>query len=858
MNATLHISHLADPAALQHVQEAFAVQRSLAILLFDADGERVTHPSLHCTLPAELAPALSPFLDFILTNPPHFADLGLRDGNAVFASFFNGIFHRAILPLMVQRQLIGAVQLVSVHDLETFDLGRWRYILDGFSWNDVSYLAFLDAQPRAPLNELVHQTAWFRTQLTDLLEGGYSRFRKQFRDPEPREMSRAGAQEMVTNREGDILAVSPAIAELLHYDASDEMVGLNAIEHLTIDLDIQERLRDILSLGEAESQIEALIQSKDGLLLRVTWLLILDRDDEGQEVGLRWQILRSSEVRKSRPEILPELLREISREQQAAAELTRERMTRDIAVGPPVDPPVEPPQETDSGSPEEPGTAAATLPAESLGFLEELAYPLFAVDGENRILVWNQRMVELLRISALAVLGIDFSNLLVGESQKQWHQWLFEFRINPDLKEVKPGSPLFVLDNSGEVYAIRLELAKTELPESQVITATIHACEKSVPPPAPAIAARPLEPAKPAGRPALPPREEPADALEALSRLLERQWQPLAERLRLLVQPAGVEPALRDEARILLQDAEALTRFLQQVHYIAGEFEITASPVPIVPILHHAANTQERLFSQSAPTHWQVADEKVLVQGDTVMLLHAMVYLLDYIRKVMEEGMPLRIRIQTAPERSAGLAEGVRLMMIEVAYTDHLSPWPAEERKNQAAGSFRDFGLAAMQAIIQAHHGVARIVTAEFDQRAFQLYLPLASAAPVAESGKTILVVDDEPGILQMNALMLGHAGYTVLTAMERATALQLLQEHRTAIRAILLDWKLENTTGRELAGEIARICPVPLILTSGYLPDKEIKAVMDEHHARFVQKPYTTTLLLQTVAAAIGEPPRS
>ena len=78
-------------------------------------------------------------------------------------------------------------------------------------------------------------------------------------------------------------------------------------------------------------------------------------------------------------------------------------------VGPPVDPPVEPPQETDSGSPEEPGTAAATLPAESLGFLEELAYPLFAVDGENRILVWNQRMVELLRISALAVLGIDFS-----------------------------------------------------------------------------------------------------------------------------------------------------------------------------------------------------------------------------------------------------------------------------------------------------------------------------------------------------------------------------------------------------------------------------------------------------------------
>lgn len=855
MNAILHISHLVDPAVLQQVQDTFAAQRHLAVLLFDADGEKVTRPSLQCTLPEDLSSVLSPFLDFILTNPPHFADLGLRDGNTVFASFFNGIFHRAILPLMVQHQTVGAVQLVAVHDLDTFDLGRWRYLLDGFSWNDVRYLAFLDAQPRAPLNELVHHTAWFRTQLTDLLEGGYSCYRKQHREPEGPGWGRAGAQEMVTNRQGDILSVSPAIAELLHYDASDEMVGLNAIEHLTIDLDIQERLRDILALGEHESQIEALIQTKDGLLLRVTWLLVSDRDEEGQEVGLRWQILRSSEVRKSRPEILPELLRELSREQRAAAAASAgETGTREAEPIAPTAAQGEQPPAAESERPGDSDNRAEPLTLESLGFLEELAYPLFAVDGENRILVWNQRMAELLHISALAVLGLDFSNLLVGESQKQWHQWLFEFRINPDLKEVKPGGILYVLDNSGEVFAIQVELAKTDLPDTQVITATICSCEKSLPPPSPTPAASPLEPARPpVSRPVSPKREEPADALEALSRLLERQWQPLYERLRLLIHPAAVESSMRDEARILLQDAEALTRFFQQVHYIAGEFEITTAPVPIVPILHHAANTQERLFSQTAPIHWQVADEKMLVQGDTVMLLHAMVYLLEYIRKVMEEGMPLRIKIQAAPERSEGLAEVARLMMIEVAYTDHSSPWPAEERKNQAAGSFRDFGLAAMQAIIQAHHGAARIVTAEFDQRAFQLYLPLASSAAPAEVGKTILVIDDEPGILQMNALMLSHAGYTVLTAMDRATALQHLQDHKAAIRAVLLDWQLEKTTCRELAGEIERICPVPLILTSGYLPDKEIKEVMDEHHARFVQKPYTTTLLLQTVAAAIN-----
>ncbi len=879
MNAILPITHLVDPAVLQHVQDTFAEQRRLSILLFDIHGDKLTQPSRRCNLPPDHAAVLDPFLDFILTNPPHFADLGLRDGNTLFASFFNGIFHRAIFPLMVQRQAIGAVQLVTVHDLEAFDIGRWRYLLDGFAWNDASYLAFLDAQPRPPLNDLVHHTAWFRTQLTDLLEGGYSRYKKQPRETERPTPGLPGLQEMVTNRQGDILAVSPAIAELLHYEASDEMIGLNAIEHLTIDLDIQERLRDILALGERESQIEALIQAKDGLLLRVTWLLVLDQDEEGHEVGLRWQIQRSAEVRKSRAELLPGLLKELSREQRAAAEAAALRTAEQSTLwaeqqsvnlsGEPAAPPAaesgsaatEPPPPPDqAGPPRPPGPheAAASLTPEMLGFLEELVYPLFAVDGENRILVWNQRMVELLRISALAVQGSDFSNLLVGESQKLWHQWLFEFRINPDLKEIKPGGLLYVLDNSGEVYAIQLELAKADLPAGQVITATIRSCERSAPP-APenraVEAATELEPA-PAMRPVAAKREEPADSLEVLSHLLERQWQPLYERLRGLVQPAAMAPAARDEARILLQEAEALTRFLQQVHYIAGEYEISAAPVPIVPILHYAANTQERLFAQTAPIHWQVADENVMVEGDTVMLFHAMVYLLDYIRKVMEEGMPLRFRIQPAPGRAEGVGEHVRLVTIEVMYTDHLSPWPAGEHGSPAVGGFRDFGLAAMQAIIQAHHGVARMVPAEFDQRAFQLYLPLAAPVRSSAASPTVLVIDDEPGILQMNALMLGHAGYTVLTAMEEREALRLLQEHKSEIRAVLLDWLLKEATGRDLAAKIARISPVPLILTSGFLPDREIKEVMETYRARFVQKPYTTSLLVQTVAAAVKGAP--
>jgi CheY-like chemotaxis protein len=866
MTSILQISHLVDLAVLQHIQDTFAGQKHLSVLLFDTRGEKVTKPSFSCSIAPELAPVLDPFLNFILTNPPHFADLGLREGNTVFASFFNGIFHRAILPLMVQRQPLGAVQLVAVNDLDAFDIGRWRYVLDGFSWNDVSYLAFLDSQPRAPLTGLVHDTAGLKTNLIDMLESGYSRYKKQLPEQELSGPVAPGQQEMVTNRQGDILTASPAMAHLLRYETAEEMIGLNAIEHLTIDSVIQEELRDALGEGESETLTEALIQTKDGLLLRVSWLIILEKDDEGNEVGLRWQIQRSTEVRRSRPDILPNLLKDFLKDRRTETGVKEEPAPTGTAGSGNQKAGGDEIVKGEEGEKEEEKSvveAEAFTPA-MLSFLEELCYPLFAVDSENRILVWNRQLVDLLKISPRAVIGLDFSNLLVGDSQKQWHQWLFEFRINPDLTEIKPGGLLYVLDNSGEVFAIRLELAKTDLPAGQVVTATIRSCEKSAPPP-PVI---PTESAEQKSQPqekgvrreeSRQERLEPSDALEALSTMLERQWQPLYERLTQLVRPQELDTARRDEARVLLQDAEALTRLLQQLHYIAGAFDFDAAPVPIVRILHYAANIQECLFDQPAHIIWQVPDEHVLAEGDTVMLYHAMVYLLDYVRKVMEEGTPLRIRIKRilAPEGVDGLAGGDQMVLIEANYTDGQSPWPAREKKLHSERYFRDFGLAAMQAIVQAHHGAVRIAPAEFEQRAFQLYLPLSSPDQRPSAAiDTILVIDDEPGIVQMNALMLGHAGYTVLSAMEGAEALRLLKEHKTQIRAVLLDWQLKDVTGSEMAGEIARISSVPLILTSGFLPDKEIKSVMQAYNARFVQKPYTTTMLVQAVNGAIKKEP--
>ncbi len=881
MTPTLQITHLVDPTVLQHVQDSFASQKALSLLMFDTRGEKLTRPSSFCPLSPALTPILGPFLEFILTNPPHFADLGLRDGNTVFASFFNGIFHRAILPVMVQRQALGAVQLVTVNDLDSFDAGRWRYILDGFSWNDVSYLAFLDSQPRMPLAELDRSTTALKTRLTEMLESGFSRYKKQQSGATPPGWIGQTSPELVTNRVGDIISASLSMAGLLHYDSVEEMIGLNAVEHLTLDAARQGELHEALAQGESETLTEALVQTKDGLLLRVTWHIFLEKNDEGHEVGLRWQIQRSTQVRTSVPDgIQPPSGREsmtarggspFPRKPPAAKTVPDSEsapLTGETAAPPPSPLPAESPTGGGTGEngggkeeAENPtGEGAGAISPDMLGFMDELRYPLFAVDSDNRILVWNRQMVELLRISPQAVANLDFANLLVGDSQKMWHQWLFEFRVNPDAAEAKPAGLLYVLDNSGEVYAISLELAKTDLPSGRVISAAVRSCEKAAPPP-PALAyATGYE--KPR-REAKEPEEEPADSgggsagtLTAFSAVIRRQWLPFHEQLTQIIRPHEMLEAKRENARRLLDRADTLSRLMQQLNYIAGDFELNRAPVPIVRILRYAANIQERLFIQPANILWLLPDEGVLVQGDTIQLYHGMVYLLDYVRRVMEEGTTLRIRVGTAAagEGMPGWHEDVKMAVIEADYTDHQSPWPEPENWAQNATTENDFALAAMQAIILAHQGAVRIMPLDDERRSFQLFLPLAlTAARPAAGGATVLVIDDEPGIVQMNALMLEHAGYSVLSAISGSEGLRLLREHSGEIGAILLDWQLPDITCQDMAAEIGRISKAPLILASGFLPDAEIKGVIERYDVRFLQKPYTLNLLVKTVAGAIG-----
>jgi CheY-like chemotaxis protein len=120
---------------------------------------------------------------------------------------------------------------------------------------------------------------------------------------------------------------------------------------------------------------------------------------------------------------------------------------------------------------------------------------------------------------------------------------------------------------------------------------------------------------------------------------------------------------------------------------------------------------------------------------------------------------------------------------------------------------------------------------------------------------ETILVVDDEPTVLNLCQRILNLGGYNVLPASGGEAALRVVaaQNSETPIDLALLDVMMPVMNGVELAHRIQKLSPATkIVLMSGFGP-KEIGAVVGQNPYRLIWKPFKTESLLQMIENALG-----
>jgi CheY-like chemotaxis protein len=115
----------------------------------------------------------------------------------------------------------------------------------------------------------------------------------------------------------------------------------------------------------------------------------------------------------------------------------------------------------------------------------------------------------------------------------------------------------------------------------------------------------------------------------------------------------------------------------------------------------------------------------------------------------------------------------------------------------------------------------------------------------------TVLVVDDELGIVESLSEILGEEGFTVLVARNGKDALRRLAEATPDI--VLLDYMMPVLDGRDTLAAIRshpRLSTIPVLMMSA-MPKSSLPA--DCQPTAFLRKPFDIDVLLTQIRALIA-----
>lgn len=114
----------------------------------------------------------------------------------------------------------------------------------------------------------------------------------------------------------------------------------------------------------------------------------------------------------------------------------------------------------------------------------------------------------------------------------------------------------------------------------------------------------------------------------------------------------------------------------------------------------------------------------------------------------------------------------------------------------------------------------------------------------------TILLVDDEADLTELLAFALRRAGYSVVSAHDRTTALALVRSKQPDLA--VLDVNLGPDSGFELLRDIRRFNRLPVIMLTARSDEADKVAGLGQGADDYVTKPFSHTELLARIAAQL------
>ncbi len=179
-------------------------------------------------------------------------------------------------------------------------------------------------------------------------------------------------------------------------------------------------------------------------------------------------------------------------------------------------------------------------------------------------------------------------------------------------------------------------------------------------------------------------------------------------------------------------------------------------------------------------------------------------------------------------------------------------------------GKGTGLGLSTVYGIVKQNNGFINVYSEPGHGTTFKIYLPqyLGKTARAPRGGatlsavrgqETILLVEDEPGILKMTLTMLERQGYTVLAASTPSEAIRLAREYPNEIHLLVTDVVMPEMNGRDLAQKLITLYPnLKRLFMSGYTANVIAHHGVLDEGVHFIQKPFSMKDIAEKIRTAL------
>ena len=336
---------------------------------------------------------------------------------------------------------------------------------------------------------------------------------------------------------------------------------------------------------------------------------------------------------------------------------------------------------------------------------------------------------------------------------------------------------------------------------------------------------------------------------------------------------------LLEELRAIQNAADRAADLTSQLLAFSREQVLRPRVVDMNEVVQAMDRLLGRVIGEPIEIRTELHPEPLPVEVDPGRLEHAIVNLAVNARDAMSDGgtLTLATALETDPLDATGTLElddalqaGPRAVLAVadtgVGMTEETAARVFEPFfTTKAHGEGTGLGLATTYGFVTQSGGAIAVDSEPGQGTVFMLRFTLAEGVPESARGEaakavdslggiTVLVVEDDPGVLRVIQKTLGRAGCIVRSVQTGEAALEILDAERHSLDLVLTDLVLPGVGGRHVVDHAIGSEPaLPVLVMSGYAADSPGHSAELPPEAAFLPKPFTPARLVDRVRETLA-----